>query len=87
MSWKKVTRAKKYNVYLMKMPKDLYKKVKIDPLEKRNQDIQEAMGLSAERGDAQAREVAKDVETYEPYNPIGTKGFDKLPATNGIVQK
>lgn len=67
-----------FQVYLLKMSKEEYHRVKISPNNQKNHDIQVAMGLAAQKGevDTKARD-GSGLETYAPNLPSGGKGFEQ----------
>lgn len=74
-----------FNAYLLKMDRDLYQKVKIDPKEKRNREVHEAMGLAAKEGVADKDSRAgSDLDTYAPNLPTGGKGFEEIAGATGF---
>ena len=68
---------------LLKMPKDRYQKLVIDPKQNRNQSIREAMGYG--RASASDRD-GSDLDTYAPNLPTGGQGFEKIGGKAGFNQ-
>ena len=66
-----VVEGRPIDMFLLFMPVEDYKKFKIDPLEKRNQEIRAAMGIGKVDSEAQVMSNVKGLKTYAP-NVSGT---------------
>ncbi len=66
---------------LMKMPKERYEQMVVNPKQKRNKDIMDAMGLG--RASKEDRD-GTDLATYAANTPTGGKGFEQLAGENGF---
>lgn len=76
-----------FNAYLLKMPKDRYDEVKINPTKQRNHDIQTAMGLKGKTGQADSEDRdGSNLDTYAPNLPTGGQGFEKIAGKAGFNQ-
>jgi hypothetical protein len=68
-----------FYVYLLKMDRDEYHAVKIQPLKDRQNEIREAMGLGV-GGIESSSDVlpsGNSIQTYAANNLVGTRGFDQ----------
>lgn len=66
---------------LMKMDKDQYDKMVINPKKDRNKAIRDAMGnVSAEDKDG------SNLQTYQANTPTGGQGFEQIAGVNGFNQ-
>ena len=75
------------HAYLLKIDREAYQNIIINPLKGRNHEIQTAMGRAAKNGEASAD--ARDgsrVETYAPNLPTGGQGLDiDVPKFNPLT--
>ena len=74
-----------FKAYLLKIDRETYQKVKIQPKEQRNHEIHQAMGAAAKEGvaDKEAR-AGTDLDTYAPNLPTGGQGFEEMAGVNGF---
>ncbi len=64
--------------YLLFMPAEDYKKLRIDPKEQRNSEIIDALGMGKSQADGAVMSNVKGIRTYAPNNPVGQgKGFEQ----------
>lgn len=76
-----------YNQILLKMSKEDYKRVKLDPQDRRNKEIQEAMGRKGRAGEATEEARNGDtIATYAPNLPTGGQGFEQIGG-RGALEK
>jgi hypothetical protein len=64
------------DMFLLFMPKEDYQKYKIDPLNKRNQEIQTAMGIGKVSEEDRVMSNVKGLKTYAPSVGDGKSGLD-----------
>ena len=74
-----------FSVYLLKMSREDYLRVKINPAKKHNRDVQQAMGLAAKEGKASsdARD-GSNLETYAANTVTGDTGFAQIGGEGGF---
>lgn len=64
--------------YLLFMPAEEYKALRIDPKEKRNAEILDVLGMGKSQADGAVMSNVKGIKTYAPNNPVGDgKGFEQ----------
>ena len=63
-------------MFLLFMPAEDYKKYKIDPLDKRNQEIRAAMGIGKADAEAQVMSNVKGLKTYAPNVSGNSTGLE-----------
>jgi hypothetical protein len=64
--------------YLLFMPVEEYKALRIDPKEQRNAEILDTLGMGKSQADGEVMSNVKGIKTYAPNNPIGGgKGFEQ----------
>ena len=74
-----------FKAYLLKMSREDYLRVRINPTKKHNQEIQEAMGLAARAGEASAdARGGSNLETYAANTVTGDKGFAQIGGEGGF---
>ncbi len=71
-----VVEGRPIDMFLLFMPKEDYQKFKIDPLNKRNKEIREAMGIGLVDEEARVMSNVKGLKTYAPNVGGGAKGLD-----------
>ena len=68
---------------LMKMPKEKYDQMVLNPKKQRNTDIRNAMG----RGNASKEDKdGSDLQTYAANTPTGGQGFEQIAGKEGFNQ-
>tara|TARA_Y100000593_G_C4289818_1_gene327643 strand:- start:1268 stop:1807 length:540 start_codon:yes stop_codon:yes gene_type:complete len=70
--------------YLLVIDEEEHQRIKIDPINKRNEEIRTAMGMGVV--DDEAKKDSKDMVTYQANNPTGGKGFEQLGGQQGFNQ-
>lgn len=71
-----VVEGRPIDMFLLFMPKEDYKKFKIDPLNKRNEEIRTAMGMGIVDEEARTMSNVKGLKTYAANTGNGTTGLD-----------
>jgi hypothetical protein len=71
-----VVEGRPVDMFLLFMPREDYKKYKIDPLEKRNEEIRHAMGIGRVDSEAVVMSNVKGLKTYAPNTGNGSTGLD-----------
>jgi len=71
-----VVEGRPIDMFLLFMPKEDYQKFKIDPLNKRNQEISEAMGIGKVDEEARVMPHVQGLKTYAPDTGDGTTGLN-----------
>jgi len=64
--------------YLLFMPAEEYKTLRVNPKEQRNEEILEALGMGKSQADGAVMSNVKGIKTYAPNNPVGKgQGFEQ----------
>jgi len=64
--------------YLLFMDAKEYQTLRVDPKEKRNTEVLEALGMGKSQADGAVMSNVKGIKTYAPNNPVGEgKGFEQ----------
>ena len=71
-----VVEGRPIDMFLLFMPIEDYQKFKIDPLDKRNQEIRAAMGIGKADAEAQVMSNVKGLKTYAPNVSGNSTGLE-----------
>lgn len=71
-----VVEGRPIDMFLLFMPKEDYQKFKIDPLNKRNEEIRAAMGIGKIDDGSRVMSSVKGLKTYAPHVSEDKKGID-----------
>ena len=71
-----VVEGRPIDMFLLYMPKEDYRKCKIDPLDKRNAEIRDAMGIGRVDEESRVMSNVKGLKTYAPNTGNGSTGLD-----------